>query len=207
LIFRSGTEPANEVKRCLTLRGASTVKFRIPAANLWKAGSWFIGEAVVFLILGISAIVAPAVAKGTVASLIGWLLTLGGVAHLSIMVSGIGAARLIWQVIHGTIYAIVGICFLIYPAIGVGMLALLLSVLFLTEGVLEFIAYFRTLDESGAVWLLVNGLITLLLGGLISIRWPSDSGWAISSLVGANLVMRGVCRLMSSMAARQCVTI
>ena len=160
-----------------------------------------------FLILGISAIVAPAVAKVSVASLIGWLLTLGGVAHLSIMVSGIGAARLIWQVIHGTIYAIAGICFLIYPAIGVGMLALLLSVLFLTEGVLEFIAYFRTRNESGSVWLLVNGLVTLLLGGLISIRWPSDSGWAISSLVGANLVMRGVCRLMSSMAARQSVTI
>lgn len=156
-----------------------------------------------FLILGISAIVAPAVAKGSVASLIGWLLTLGGVAHLSIMVSGIGAPRLIWQVIHGTIYAIAGICFLIYPAIGVGMLALLLSVLFLTEGVLEFIAYFRTRDESGAVWLLVNGLITLLLGGLISIRWPSNSGLAIAILVGANLFMTGFSRLMLGIAERK----
>ena len=203
MIFRSGTEPTNEVKRCLTLRGASAGKFRIPAANLRKAASWFIGEAVLFLILGISAILAPAVAEVAVASLIGWLLTLGGVAHLSIMVSGVGAARPIWQLIHGIIYAIAGIYFLIHPAIGNGMLTLLLSTLFLVEGILEFIAYFRTRDEGGAVWLLVNGLITLLLGGLISIHWPSDSGLAIAILVGANLVVRGLCRLMSSMAARK----
>ena len=185
------------------LRGASTGKFRIPAANLRKAASWFIGEAVLFLILGISAILAPAVAEVAVASLIGWLLTLGGVAHLSIMVSGVGAARPIWQLIHGIIYAIAGIYFLIHPAIGNGMLTLLLSALFLAEGVLEFIAYFRTRDESGSVWLLTNGLITLMLGGLILIRWPSNSGLAIAILVGANLFMTGFSRLMLGIAERK----
>ena len=185
------------------LRAASTGKFRSPGANLRKAGSWFIGEAVVFLILGVSAIVEPAIAGVAVAGLIGWLLTLGGVAHLSIMVSGVGAARLIWQLIHGIIYAISGIYFLIHPSIGIGMLALLLSALLLAEGVLEFIAYFRTRDESGSVWLLVNGLVTLLLGGLISIHWPSSSLWAIGTLVGVNLSMTGFSRMMLGMAEQK----
>lgn len=187
------------------LRAASTGKIRSHVANVRKAGSWFIGEAVLFLILGISAIVEPAIAGVAVAGLIGWLLTLGGVAHLSIMVSGVGAARPIWQVIHGLIYAIAGLYLLIHPSISNGMLTLLLSTLFLAEGVLEFIAYFRARNESGSVWLLVNGLVTLLLGGLISIHWPSNSGWSIRALVGANLFMRGLSCLMSSITARRCL--
>ena len=187
-------------------RAASAGELRRPVTNLGKAGSWFIAEAVVFLILGIFAIVEPAIAGVAVASLIGWLLTLGGMAHLSIMLSGVGAARVIWQVIHGIIYAIGGIYFLIHPSIGLGMLALLLSAILLAEGVLEFIAYFRTRHESGSVWLLVNGLVTLLLGGLISIHWPSSSLWTIGTLVGVNLLMTGFSRMILGMAERKRAT-
>jgi uncharacterized membrane protein HdeD (DUF308 family) len=180
-----------------------TEGLRGPATIIKKASGWFIAVAVVFIILGIFAIAEPAIAGLAVAILVGWLLILAGVAHLSTAFSGGGAGRVIWQVILGIIYVIGGVYFLTHPLLGLGTLTLLLAVIILAEASLEFVAYFGTRRESGSVWLLINGLITLLLGGLIWVHWPSSSVWAIGTLVGVNLLMTGFSRLMLGMAARK----
>ena len=180
-----------------------TEGLRGPATIIKKASGWFIAVAVVFIILGIFAIAEPAIAGLAVAILVGWLLILAGVAHLSTAFSGGGAGRVIWQVILGIIYVIGGVYFLTHPLLGLGTLTLLLAVIILAEAALEFVAYFGTRRESGSVWLLINGLITLLLGGLIWVHWPSSSVWAIGTLVGVNLLMTGFSRLMLGMAARK----
>lgn len=176
---------------------------RGPATIVKKASGWFIAMAVVFIILGIMAIVEPGVAGLAVTFLVGWLLIFGGAAHLIAAFSGGGAGRVIWQVIVGIIYVAGGVYFLTHPLLGLGTLTLLLAGIILVEAVLEFIAYFRTRNDSGSAWLLMNGLITLLLGGLIWIHWPSSSVWAIGTLVGVNLLMTGFSRLMLGMAARK----
>lgn len=186
------------------VRATETGNFRIPIANIQKAGDWSIAVAALFMILGLSAIAVPAIADVPAVILIGGLLTLGGLVHLSMMFSGIGTARVVLDVILGIIYFIGGVYFLIYPLFGLETFTLLLSVIILAEGVLELVAYFRTRDESGSVWLLTNGLTTLLLGGLISMHWPPSSPWAIGTLVGVNLLMTGVSRLILGMAARKC---
>jgi len=96
-----------------------------------------------------------------------------------------------------------GIYFLTHPLLGLGTLTLLLAGIILAEAVFEIIAYFRMRGESGSGWLLMNALITLLLGGLIWFHWPSSSVWAIGTLVGVNLLMTGISRLMFGLAARK----
>jgi uncharacterized membrane protein HdeD (DUF308 family) len=159
--------------------------------------------AVVFIILGIVAIVEPGVAGLAVTILVGWLLIVGGAAHLIAAFSGGGAGRVIWQVIVGIIYIIGGFYFLTHPLLGLGTLTLFLAGIILAGAVMEIIAYFRMRSEGGSGWLLVNGLIALLLGGLIWVHWPSSSVWAIGTLVGVNLLMTGFSRLMLGMAARK----
>ena len=176
------------------LRGPATIR---------KASGWFIAMAVVFIILGIMAIVEPGVAGLAVTILVGWLLIFGGVAHLIAAFSGGGAGRVIWQAIVGIIYVIGGVYFLTHPLLGLGTLTLLLAGIILAEAVMEFIAYFRSRNQGGSGWLLVNTFITLLLGGLIWVRWPSSSVWAIGTLLGVNLLMTGFSRLMLGMAARK----
>lgn len=177
-----------------------------PATIIKKASGWLIAVAVVFIILGISAIAEPAIAGVAVAILVGWLLILGGVAHLVSAFSGGGAGRVIWQVLLGIIYAVGGVYFLMHPLLGLGTLTLFLAVIIVAGAVVEFIAYFRTRHESGSGWLLVNALVTLLLGWLIWAHWPSSSVWAIGTLVGVNLLMTGISRLMLGMAARKLVS-
>jgi uncharacterized membrane protein HdeD (DUF308 family) len=90
-----------------------------------------------------------------------------------------------------------------YPLLALGSLTLFLSAIILMEGVFEIIAYFRMRGHRASGWLLINSLVTLLLGGLIWIRWPSSSVWAIGILVGVNLLMTGISRLMFGLAARE----
>jgi uncharacterized membrane protein HdeD (DUF308 family) len=171
-----------------------------------KASGWFIAMAVVFILLGMMAIIEPGIAGLAVTILVGWVLIFGGGAHLVAAFSGGGAGRVIWQILIGIVYIVGGLYFLTHPLLGLGTLTLLLAVIILMEAVFEIIAYFRTRGQEGSGWLLVNALITLLLGGLIWFHWPSSSVWAIGILVGVNLLMTGFSRLMFGLAARKLVS-
>ena len=85
----------------------------------------------------------------------------------------------------------------------VGTLTLLLASVLFIAGVFEIAAYFQIATASG--WLLANGIVTLVLGGLIWFQWPSSSVWAIGLLVGVNLLMTGFTRLMLGAAGRRLV--
>jgi uncharacterized membrane protein HdeD (DUF308 family) len=172
-----------------------------------KSSGLFIGVAIAFIILGLGAIAEPGVAGLAVTILVGWLLIFGGGAHLFAAFSGGGAGRVIWQVLIAIVYLAGGFYYLTHPLMGLGSLTLLLSLIIFAAAVFEGVAYFSTRGASGSSWLLVNALIMLLLGGLIWFHWPSSSVWAIGTLVGVNLLMTGISRLMLGLAARKLVNI
>src|SRR5271155_335332 len=180
------------------LHGAGTI--------IKKASGWFIGMAVVFILLGMMAIIEPGVAGLAVTILVGWLLIFGGAAHLVAAFSGGGAGRVIWQVLIGIVFIAGGIYYLMHPLLGLGTLTLILAVIILMAALFELIAFFASRGHAGSGWLLMNALITLFVGGLIWFHWPSSSVWAIGTLVGVNLLMTGFSRLMLGMAARRLAT-
>jgi uncharacterized membrane protein HdeD (DUF308 family) len=167
-----------------------------------KAGSWFIITAVVFMLLGIFAIVEPGVAGLAVAILVGWVLMFGGVAHFVAAFGGGGVGRVIWQLLIGFAYVVGGFYFVMHPLLGLGSLTLLLAGILLVEAVFEALAYFRLRSAHGSGWLLVNALFALLLGGLIWTGWPSSSVWAIGTLVGVKLLMTGASRLAFGLSSK-----
>jgi uncharacterized membrane protein HdeD (DUF308 family) len=177
-----------------------------PGALVKKATNWFIAISVLFILLGIFAIAEPFAAGLGVTLLVGWLLVIGAVAHFIAAFKGGGAKHLILQLLVGIVYLIGGLYFLTHTIMGVSTLTLLLSGVILAEGVLEIVAYFRLKGMHGAGWMLINGVVTLLLGGLIWFHWPSSSVWAIGTLVGVNLLMTGISRLMLGLAARKLVS-
>ncbi len=166
-------------------------------------GRWLTAIGIVFVILGILAIVEPAVAGLAVAILVGWFLLFGGVAH-AIAAFGGGAGRTIWQLVVAVIYFVGGAYFLTHPLLGLGSLTLFLAAILVVEALMEVGAYFAARGKDGASgWQLVNAGVTLFLGALIWVNWPSSSVWAIGTLVGVNLLMTGFSRLMLGSAARK----
>jgi uncharacterized membrane protein HdeD (DUF308 family) len=176
--------------------------FESPVTMVQKTSGWFIAIAVAFIILGMMAMIEPMVAGLAVSVMVGWILIVAGVTHVVGASGAGGAGRVIWQFVLGAVYAIGGVYFLTHPLLGLGALTLVLSGILVTESVLRIVAYVQTRGERGSWSLLVNGLITILLGGMIWRHWPSSSAWAIGTLVGANLLMAGMSWLILGTAAR-----
>lgn len=178
---------------------------RSPSGTAKKITGWYIAAAVLFIVLGMFAIIEPGVAGLGVTLLVGWLLIFGAIFHFIAAFKGGGAKQVIFQVLIGILYLIGGFYFLTHTIMGTATLTLLLAGIILAEGVIEVISYFRNRTEGASGWILFNGIITLLLGGLIWFHWPSSTVWAIGTLVGVNLLMTGITRLMFGLAVRKVV--
>jgi uncharacterized membrane protein HdeD (DUF308 family) len=176
-----------------------------PLSVAKKATGWYIAAAVIFILLGMFAIIEPGVAGLGITLLVGWLFIVGGVTHFIAAFKGGGAKHVIFQVLVGILYLVGGFYCISHPLLAIGTLTLVLAAIILAEGVLEVVSYFRMRNEGASGWVLFNGLVTLLLGAMIWFHWPSSSIWAIGILVGVNLIMTGVTRLMLGLAARKLV--
>jgi uncharacterized membrane protein HdeD (DUF308 family) len=79
----------------------------------------------------------------------------------------------------------------------------LLGIFLFAEGIADVIAYFATRKSGNSPWMLLDGIITLVLGFLIWNRWPSSALWVIGTFVGISMVMNGMTRLMMALAVRR----
>jgi uncharacterized membrane protein HdeD (DUF308 family) len=177
--------------------------FNEPMPVVHKAGTWFIVTAVAFIVLGTMAIIAPYVAGLAVATLVGWLLVVGGVMHIVNAFRSGSVTRAIWQSLVGLFYLVAGVYFLANPVIALGTLTLMLAFVLFFEAIMDLVTWFATRREDGSGWLLVNMLATAVLAVLIWSQWPSVSVWAIGTLVGIKLMISGFSRLMFGNASRR----
>lgn len=173
------------------------------AIALVKQGSkWGIVWGVLLVILGMLAIAEPFLAAIALATFIAWLLMCVGVVHVVLAFHAHTGTSLGWKLLIGLAYLFIGGYLLLRPIVGVTTLTLMLAFLFMVEGVLDFMLWWKLRSTRGAFWILVDSVITLVLGGMIYVHWPSSSAWAIGTLVGISMIISGVTRVMLSMAVR-----
>src|SRR5579863_2520319 len=158
---------------------------------------------VALICLGMFAVAAPLIAAVAVNALIAWLIVLAGVVHLIVAFHSREAGSVIWRLLVGLAYVGFGVYLMLRPALGVASLTLLLASLFLVEGIFNIVLFFRAPSALRSSWFLFDGIVTLLLGLMIYMQWPSSSAWAIGTLVGVSLIFSGVTRVMVSLAVRK----
>ena len=167
------------------------------------ASTWSIIWGILLIVFGVLAIGAPFLAAVAVGVLIAWLIILAGVVHLILAFHVHRAGSMIWKLLVGLAYLFFGIYLLTHPALAVASLTLVLASLFLIEGILDIILFFKMRSMRGSGWVLGDGIITLLLGLLIYLQWPSSSMWTIGTLVGVSMIISGVTRVMFALAVRK----
>jgi len=141
------------------------------------------------------------------AIVIGWLLLISGVWHLLFgFRSGSGIGGFLWQLLLAIVYGAAGLMILLYPLAGLAWLTLVLATFLLIEAALEFVLYFNIRRRVNAGWVLVDGIITLVLGIVIWAHWPFSSVWAVGTLIGVSLIFSGISRLMLSSAVSRGAT-
>jgi uncharacterized membrane protein HdeD (DUF308 family) len=169
-----------------------------------KQGSkWGIVWGLLLIICGVIAISEPFLAAIAVATFIGWLLIFVGIVHAVLAFHAHTGTSLGWKLLVGVAYMFIGGYLLSRPLAGVATLTLMLAFLFLVEGVLDFMLWWKSRSLDGALWILVDSIITLVLGGMIYVHWPTSAVWAIGTLVGISMIISGVTRIMLSLAVRK----
>ncbi len=176
-----------------------TIPILTPRAGSTASILW----GVVLVVLGVLAVGSPLLAAVAVESAIAWLIVFAGGVHIVLAFRSHGAGSMIWRLLVGLAYVAFGGYLLFRPLLGVASLTLLLAALFVIEGVLDLILYSKMRALHGSSWVLIDGVITLLLGLMIYMQWPSSALWAIGLLVGISMMISGLSRVAMSLAIRR----
>ena len=137
-----------------------------------------------------------------IAFVIGGVLVIGGIGHFVFAFQTRGLGGFALHMLLGALYAIAAISLLANPLWSILSLALVLAVFLLLEGVLEVALYFRLRRSRHSVWLLIDGVGTLVLGILMIGQWPPASPEVIGTLIGISLMLSAVSRAVLSLAIR-----
>jgi len=157
-----------------------------------SVGGYFKWLGIVLSVLGVIAILTPALAGGAVVIVIGFILMLAGSASA---VRGLQASRATEKVLGlllGVVAAVAGVAMVVNPLLGLSFLTILLAAYLAVEGISKIIMSLRYRPIRGWAWLLASGVLSFLLGGLIWTQWPMSGLWAVGVLVGVNLLSTGL---------------
>ena len=166
-----------------------------------RATHWLIASAVVVFVCGILAIVLPLTFSLGVADSLGWLFIFAAVAHL-VFGFHLASGTLAWHAFIAAFYALAAINLLVNPLLGVVLLTLVIGVVLVAEGIIEIVLFFLLREYRYVVWILIDGIVTLVLGSVACAHWPPASLELVQYLVGISFISSGFSRLLLGLAIR-----
>lgn len=169
--------------------------------QLKKNANWYLMLGIGLVILGTLAVMF------SVASTLFSVMYLGALLVMVGIFEGIKSFKInLWgsfflHVALAILYIACGIYMIVNPMANALALTLLLAIFFVVSGVLRIgFSFVKNLPHRG--WLLVNGILTLVLGLLIWQQWPSSGVWALGMLVGIDMIFTGWTWIMLSLRAK-----
>lgn len=173
---------------------------RDPLAAL-TTGSFGLGA--VLALLGILALSAPWVASTVIDYIVGGSLIAAGVSQL-----GMTALTFTWRgfwmtLICGVLSIVAGMAMLVIPVDGIHALVTFLGLLILFGAAAKLTAAFSVPRDFPWGWLLFDGVITAVLGGILLTSPAAQAGMYLGTLVGINLLVSGVSFLATGLWLRR----
>jgi uncharacterized membrane protein HdeD (DUF308 family) len=157
---------------------------------------WCVAWGGVLIVIGILALVMPGVAALATALTLAWLLVFAGVVEIIHAFQTRRRSGFGWKLAAAIITLILGLCILVFPIAGIATLALWIGALIFAGGIVRLILAFRVRPAKGWGWVLFDGLLAIVIGGLIAWGWPASSIAFIGLLSGFWLIFSGVWRIM-----------
>jgi uncharacterized membrane protein HdeD (DUF308 family) len=175
------------------------------AAYAPKAVNWSIALSVLLIIAGLFAMAIPALSGIAITLFFGWAMIISGITHFIFAFKTHTTGGVIWELLVGAVYLFTGIYLILHPLAALIALTLILALYLFFESIVEFIQFFQLRRHHGAIWILVDGVVTLILAIMIWRSWPASTIWVIGTLVGISMIFSGFSRLMLSLAAKRAI--
>lgn len=155
------------------------------------SSGWFVALGVLMVILGILAIAEPLVASFAAELVLGCLFVAAGIIQFAYAFRSHGAGSLLLKVVLALLYLCTGLLLLFNPLVGIISLTLVVGIFFFVDGVLRTILAFQLKPARNWGLVLLNGILSIILGILIWSQWPANAPWILGLLVGIGLLLNG----------------
>lgn len=159
-----------------------------------KASGWVIIWSIVTFVCGILAMILPLTFSFGIALIIGCLVLVAGIAHLVFAFQTRSIDAFLWQILVSMLYGVAAICLLVNPLLSVLSLTLFLAIFLFLESILELALYFCLRRFRHSVWVLIDGIGTLILGVFMIRQWPPATPEIIGALIGISLMLSAISR-------------
>ena len=177
-----------------------TSSFWNPNSGTLRAFTLF--EGVLMLVLGVLALVFPIMASVWVTTVVAVAFLVGGiVGWINNLMRAKQLSRWLtfWRLVVSTVFVVAGVSMIQQLGAGpagvvlpVASLSLAIGIVFLVEGAVASVVSLAHREIKGWGWGLLNGLITLILGGLI-LSLPAASLLSVLGiLVGISFLFSGI---------------
>jgi len=167
----------------------------------WKL---FLAEGILLSLLGLVAIIVPPLAGLAATIFLGWVFVVAGFAGLLFTLRARQAPGFGWALLSALVAIVAGGILLWNPLEGLVTLTIVLTAFFIADGVVTIIyAIAHRRELSGRwEWMMVNGVLDLLLAGIILSGLPLTLGWALGLLLGIDLLFGGASLIAMALKAR-----
>ena len=171
-----------------TLQASQAGSSVAPLRAKW---GWIVALGVVYVIAGFIAL--GSVVMATVASVlvVGVMMIVAGVAEVINAFQIKSWGKFVLWALLGVLYIVAGFLTFDNPLLAAVLLTLLLGASLVVSGIMRIVLAFSMKRETPWVWVAVSGMITLLLGLLILMRWPVSSLYILGLFLGIDLIMAG----------------
>jgi uncharacterized membrane protein HdeD (DUF308 family) len=167
----------------------------------WK---WFMALGIAMLVLGTIAISWSCIATVSVTAtwLFGFFLLASGIGEI---INSFWVGRWSGMLLHlliGVLYALTGFIIIDQPVNATIELTLLIAIFLMVSGIFRVV--FAIAERfAGSGWVLLNGVVTFVLGLLIYKQWPASGLWVIGLFIGIDLIFNGWAWIALSLGLRQ----
>ena len=139
--------------------------------------------ALLLLVAGAASIVFPFLSAAAVTLAFGAVAVAAGVSQLLRLGAAADLKARVFRLVAALLYVVGGIYVLLFPVDSTFSITLFLGVLLVVEGVMELAAAAAAAGPARSL-VLLDGIITCLLGGMVLVEWPSDTLWVVGTLFG-----------------------
>ena len=152
---------------------------------------WIIALGVVYVIVGVIALGSVVLATAASVFLVGIMMVIAGVAEIINAFQIKTWGKFVLWLLLGALYVLAGFVAFSNPLLTAVVLTLLLGAALVVSGIVRIVLAFSMKGGTPWGWALLSGVITLLLGLIILVRWPFSSLYVLGIFLGIDLVIAG----------------
>jgi len=165
----------------------------------------FLTEGIILSVLGFAAMLIPLLAGIATTIFLGWLFLIAGAVGLVATLRARQAPGFVWSLLSALVALLVGGVLVWNPLRGLVTLTYVMIAFFVVDGIFIIcyaLAHRRELSGRWE-WMMANGVVDLILAGVVIAGLPGTLIWALGLLLGIDLLFGGASLIVMALTARK----